>query len=124
MDDLSEGDVFRVLYPFCRGEYNHAEEDGWRTSKTWRPGVEADYCGENIENYADAMGEMVLTVVSVHKPGRFPTRVFYTRQWVDPDGRPFGKGGCKIATSEKFKRLTRGFRFPFTVDPCREHDAD
>lgn len=59
---------------------------------------------------------MALDVVATFKPGRFPERVFYTRRWVDPDGREFGKTGrLLIATAGQFRRLLKGYRHPFAV---------
>lgn len=111
--ELTEGAVFRVAYPFVRDLHSFMDEDGIGKSLTWKPGLRAVYVPAfevpDVDEVADAMGEMILTVVSVHKPGRFPTRVFFTRQWVAPDGRQFGKGKLHVATAEKFRRLARGF---------------
>ncbi|AWJ93271.1 hypothetical protein Sp245p_25955 (plasmid) [Azospirillum baldaniorum] len=111
--ELSEGAVFSVAYPFVRDIHRSMDEDGIGTSLTWKPGLRAVYVpafeAPDAEEVADAMGEMILTVVSVHKPGRFPTRVFFTRQWVTPDSRKFGKSKLHVATAEKFRRLARGF---------------
>lgn len=116
---MNEGDEIRVPYPFYLEAYQAMDEDGPHETMSWRPGTQIEDVGPygDTANFADAMGGMVLTVVSIHKPGRFPERVFYTRKFVDPTGREFGKGGCKIATAQKFKRLCQGYRFPFTVDP-------
>lgn len=69
----------------------------------------------DIEAVADAMGAQVITVVSVHRPGRFPTRVFYTRQWRDPDGKLFGKGNLRVLSIHHFRTLTRGYRHEFRL---------
>jgi hypothetical protein len=50
-------------------------------------------------------GRQILTVVDIYKPGRFPTRVFYTMKWVTPDG----KGGLKMTTVDAFRRRALGF---------------
>lgn len=58
---------------------------------------------------------MRLTVVSVHRPGRFPTRVFFTRQFVTPDGKAFGKSKLHIVTVEKFRRLSSRYQIDYTM---------
>ena len=111
-------------YPFVRYVADLYDEDDGRPYQTdgWRPGctLETD---ENAGSYfpekhyvADGTGSMVLDVVATFKPGRFPERVFYTRRWVDPDGREFGKTGkLRIATTGQFRRLLKGYRHPFEV---------
>ncbi len=118
MSDIAEGMVFRVRYPFTLEDYKGFDADGPYTSKTWQPGVRMEWCcPDDTEAVADAEGEMILTVVSIHKPGRFPTRVFFTRRWRDPKGREFGKPACRSVILSKFRRLTRGFQHEFIVRP-------
>lgn len=109
--DLAPGAIFNVPYPMIRAEF---EDFDGATKKTWRPGVRYDG-DEYLEASADGLGKMVLTVVSVHKPGRFPTRVFYTRQWITPEGKPFGKGSLKIATTDKFRRIAARYQHYFEI---------
>lgn len=107
---LSKGDGFTVVYPFVRSTYTDVSTEGYPELPTWRPGVEYRQCGpEDTEAYADAEGLARFTVVDVFKPGHYPARVFYTRKFIDPDGREFGKPGLRIATLEKFRRLTSGY---------------
>ncbi len=130
---MQAGDVFTVAYPFLRSTFEHQEMDVDgpinSTRPTWRPGTEytseAVYVGhgeydERVENVADAMGQMVLTVVSVHKPGRYPTRVFFTRQFVTPEGKAFGKTMLRMMTLAAFTRRTRGYLVPFVLRPVSE----
>ena len=89
----------------------------WRPS--WRPGVNGHRYEQQYDReiaIADGAGDQILTVVSVHKPGRFPTRVFYTRQWRSPDGVTFGKSRVHIATSEKFRRTATSYQHRWTVE--------
>lgn len=113
--DLSEGLAFEIVYPFLRDTYQACDEDGPHDVKTWRPGVE--WGGGLYRDSAgcDAEGLCRFTVVSVHKPGRYPTRVFYTRQFTNPDGKPFGKGKLHMASVEKFRRLICGYRDDYDV---------
>lgn len=123
------GRVFEVPYPFIKDTWieHYDGEDGPMTDEipTWRPGTRAESCDvgnaySHIERWAeaDAMGAQILTVVSVHKPGRFPTRVFYTRQWRDPDGKTFGKTKCRITTVPAFITLIAGYRVAFELSEC------
>lgn len=92
-------------------------EGDWGPVEVWRPGVEwerddngdADAC-------AGGVGAILLTVVSVHKPGKYPTRVFYTRQWRDPDGKVFGKTNLRVTTQDAFRRMAKGWRHDFYLD--------
>lgn len=122
--EVVAGMVFRAPYPFIREMISSQDEDGYSERLSWRPGIRQEYVGSyspesepDTEAQAEGTGEILLTIVSIHKPGRFPTRVFYTRKWKDPDGREWGKGACRCATSEKFMRLARGYRFPFVIKP-------
>ena len=97
-------------YPFVHYVANLYDEDDGCPYQTegWRPG-----CTLYV---ADGVGSMVLDVVAVFKPGRFPERVFYTRRWINPDGREFGKTSTlRIATTGQFRRLLKGYRHQFEV---------
>ena len=109
-------------YPFVRYVANLAGDDGYYQEEGWRPGCDAEDDERDEHGYsskvfvADGTGSMVLEVVATFKPGRFPERVFYTRRWIDPDGREFGKAGTlRIATTGQFRRLLKGYRHPFEV---------
>jgi hypothetical protein len=116
--NIAAGEIFKVEYPFVMEDYQMFDEDGPFAVKNWRPGVRY----ENVDNFGtvdtkiDGKGIMHLTVVDVHKPGKFPTRVFYTRQWEGPDGKRFGKGNLHITTAQHFKRLAGGYRYWDTID--------
>lgn len=115
------GQRFEVKYPFIYDDtpsgYHHPDgaplDDG-----RWRPGTRGEVrgqYGDDSGEVADAVGTQIITVVSIHKPGRFATRVFYTQKWIDPDGRTFGKNACRAMTLEKFRRRTAGFAIPYDV---------
>jgi hypothetical protein len=109
------GQVDTLPYPFVRCKWSEVDDDGMIERDGWKPGVEADQSAENTDYVADGMGRMTLTVVSVHKPGKFPVRVFFTRRFTDPEGREFGKGKCHIATAEKYRRLARCYQHDFEL---------
>lgn len=113
--EIEVGQSFTVRYPFVRSTYQYFDEDGPSESPTWKPGTRNVQYGEDCEAVADGMGEMTLTVVSTHKPGKYPMRVFCTRRFRDPDGREFGKGKLHIMTAEKFSRLSRRFGYDYRL---------
>ncbi len=128
MDDrIKEGAVISVAHPFVRDIVDICDEDGFHKQKTWVPGVRHESCGqygEDLEAVADGMGSQTLTIVSIHKPGKFPTRVFYTRLWRDPNGREFGKGKLHIKTAQAFGWIIRGYRVSFRMsDPAEQAAA-
>jgi hypothetical protein len=111
------GEVFSVAAPFVRDLFCDYANDTF--SPTWRPGVEHRLVmPDSSETYSNGVGSMVLSVVSIHKPGRFPTRVFYTREWIDPDGRRFGKPKLMTTTLGRFRSLCRGWSVDFVLDPA------
>lgn len=109
-------------YPFVRYVADLIIEDGDYRTEGWRPGCTAEEDERDEHGYpskvfvADGTGSMVLEVVATFKPGRFLERVFYTRRWIDPDGREFGKTSTlRVATTGQFRRLLKGYRHPFEV---------
>lgn len=123
---LAAGEVFEVPYPFIRDTYiDHVRGDdgNWREVKvpSWAPGTNPAAYDEAV---ADGMGAMILSVVSTcQMPGRYPDRVFYTRQWRTPDGKVFGKAGLRVATDTKFRALVAGFRFAFELTETTRKEA-
>jgi hypothetical protein len=120
---IEAGAVFKVAYPFMRIEYEKTEWDGGGVAESvissWKPGCEyvprGPY-GEDSEGVCDGEGWMVLAVVAVFKPSKYPARVFFTRQWVDPEGHQFGKNNLRIMTLQAFKRRAAGwFAEPYTI---------
>lgn len=112
----SAGEVFTIIYPFVRDTYQSFDKDGIVEVPTWKPGVRFENVGpEDVGTVADGVGKAAFTVVDVFKPGRFPTRIFFTRKFTNPDGHTFGKGGLHICTLEKFRRLTRGYQHSFGI---------
>lgn len=110
------GEIFEHAYPFVHSTYTEMDEDGCAEVPCWKPGVrfENTYHGDT-DSIADGTGKQIITVVDSFKPGRFPTRVFYTRRWVNPDGKEFGKGLLRIAAIQSFRTLVRGYRHEVTL---------
>lgn len=111
---------FLVDHPFVRSTYEEPTDDSegynTRTVPCWKPGIEfvATYSGDT-DTVAHGVGKQRLTVISRHKPGKYPERVFYVRQWIDPDGKEFGKPKLRITTAGAFKSMCRGYRYQFEV---------
>jgi hypothetical protein len=109
---------FIIEYPFVRSTYTEQDEEGMSEVACWKPGVEfvpTGQYGEDVDTVAHGVGKQRLTVISRHRPGKFPERVFYVRQWIDPDGKAFGKPKLRITTACAFTTLCRGYRYHFEV---------
>ena len=119
--DKTSQETYTVEHPFVRAEYQFWEMDSEGAASvkrpTWKPGVKAeDITGHgDVDYFCDGIGKQVLSVVSRHKPGKYPERVFYLRAWIDPDGKRFGKSALRIATKEKFDRICRGYRYEYAL---------
>lgn len=121
MAEIEPGQVFTVAHPFVREEVSLPPDDpdatGLNLVMSWRPGIrheQTDQWGSS-DTFAEGIGAQILTVVSVHRPGRYPARIFYTRQWRDPAGKLFGKPNLRIKAVSAFKTLVKGYRHGFTV---------
>jgi len=114
-----EGQTFEVECPFVVSVYEDVDEGGYYRRPTWKPGVlfeMADPYGDSANAIAHGMGAVKYTVVSVHQlPKPYPTRVFFTRKWVRPDGVEFGKSRLHVMTLPQFRRRLRGY-VPAGVD--------
>lgn len=103
---IEPGASFKVQFPFVMVVGHTIGEDCPSFFPSWKPGVEPDNTGAHY--HGD--GFMVLTVVSVHKPGNYHQRVFYTRKWIDPSGKVFGKDTLKVTSQGNFRRLISGYK--------------
>lgn len=109
---------YDIVFPFLVTTFSPLpESDGEggvsfpEERETWRPGW-APYANQYTEgSYCHGWGREFRKVVSIHKPGRYPERVFYTRLWLDPDGRAFGKGSLRMTTTAAFKSWASGARY-------------
>ena len=118
---LAPGAIFVTTAPFVRYETEIPDVDGMCRIKGWRPGAfgEAVPLGpDDVTNGADAEGQVEYRVVSVHSPPGFPTRVFFTRAFITPDGvRLNGVRSRKlrVATVHAFRRRIKGWPVPYTI---------
>lgn len=108
-----KGQQFEVVFPFVTVTIELDREDG--PFDSWKPGTRCETVSDAKEqnDVADGQGKMILTVVDVFKPGKYPERVFFTRAFVDPDGKSFGKGKLRMTTTSTFRRLICGYRYPY-----------
>ena len=118
--EIVAGETIEFSYPFIHDTFSRMDEDGLSESKCWRPGVRQESNDHHHqESFADGIGQQSVTVVSVHKPGKFPQRVFFTRKWRDPSGKTFGKPNLHIISIGRFRSLIRGYRHDFELVSAR-----
>jgi hypothetical protein len=115
-DEFKIGAEIEVAHPFVREEYHGFDEDGPFKRMTWRPGVRPEpVYPDDAEEVADGIGTQIITIISIHKPGRYPTRIFFTRRWRDPQGHEFGKTKLCTAVQSAFRTRCNGYRHEFRV---------
>jgi hypothetical protein len=121
---IVSGETYEVDYPFVRSTYKKYDFDGNSgmdyvsdSMDTWAPGVENVACApDDSEAVADGLGKMALTVVSVHElPKPYKARVFFVRQWIDPDGKRFGKRTLRIMGIAAFRRRLSGYVVEYRI---------
>lgn len=107
------GETYEVECPFVRDTWTEMDADGVAEVPTWRPGVEwKPISPEDYEPVADAFGKVLYTVVSVHElPRPYHPRVYFVREWIDPDGKRFGNKKLRIMGMQAFKRRMAGYRY-------------
>lgn len=52
-----------------------------------------------------------------YKPGRYPTRTFFTQTFVDPDGAVMKTSALRIKTKYAFEKMVKEFPFEFEIEP-------
>lgn len=115
-DAIQPGKIYEVAYPFTLDDFSGHDEDGPFTTKTWRPGVRFEFVHpDDSEAVADGEGKMLLEVVSTHKPGKWPERIFYLRRWIAPNGKGFGKRKMRIATAQNFRRIASRYQHEYRL---------
>lgn len=113
---IKSGQEFQFAYPYFREEVELFDGEGMAKMMSWRPGVRyVNVYPDDSKAVADGIGKQIITVISIHKPGRFPERVFFTRKWLSPDGRLFGKPKLHAKTAQVFRRLIQGYRYDYEL---------
>ncbi len=113
---FTAGDAIEFPYPFIRGEFDKWDEEGSYKVLSWQPGVRYEENGySGTVTIADGIGKQMVNVISIHKPGRFPERVFFTRRWETPDGIIFGKKHLRMKTTQVFRKLVAGYEYEYEL---------
>ena len=116
MVEIDEGDVFTVKFPFYRNIYSYHDNEGIIEEECWTPGT--TWIGtppDDTTCIANGHGYVKYTVVSIFKPGKYPTRVFFTRKFIDPDGKVFGKNKLYITTVSAFRNRIKGYQHEYEM---------
>jgi len=110
--EIESDKTYEVEFPFVRTTFTEFDQDGASEVPTWAPGVQYEMVApDDSIPVAHGMGKMLLRVVSVHKlPKPYHTRIFFVRQWADPDGKTFGKTNLRILGIQAFRRRLSGYR--------------
>lgn len=118
---MNPGDVFTIVYPFVMDSVWIDPETG-APEDSWRPGTTEQYIDPfgGTDTFAHGEGTCTYTVVSTHKPGTYPLRVFYTREYTDPDGHTFGSGKLQVHSLTHFRRLIKGYRQEYQIGRAAE----
>jgi hypothetical protein len=115
---LVAGEQFVVApYPFIRSSVTLCGEEGPYAVQGWRPGTLRPESFSGLgDPVAHGEGKQRLTVVTVCPlPGRYQDRVFYLREWEDPDGKVFGKKQVRICGIQKFAKILSGYGYPYAL---------
>lgn len=108
------GAVIVIVHPFVKEKYSGLDEDGPYERMSWRPGIRTEFVGpETTDTLADGVGAQIITIISNHKPGKYPARVFFTRSWRDPDGHQFGKTKLRMTTAGALRSICNGYRHEY-----------
>lgn len=120
--EITAGKVFEVPYPFKMGKFTEFDECGSYVDERYVPGF---YIAKDDDDLpaADAMGAAIYEVVSIHKPGKYLDRVFYTRRWRCPEGICFGGGRLMACSITKFRKLLKGCAYGFNLDGVWVHKS-
>ena len=114
--ELKIGKQYKVKFPFVGTVYNGYDHDGYFQEESWKPGCRSEQVDQyDFEFVADGEGVMILTIIDIHKPGKYPERVFYTRKWRDPEGKEFGAMKLHITTTPTFKRRASGYYHAYRI---------
>jgi len=107
------GAYYEIGYPFIRDATNAGGFAKWKPGCRWdRSVARYDRVGK-----CDAMGTMLVSVKGVYTPPSYPTRVFFTKRWIDPSGSEFGRNTLRCYALGAFTYLVKGFKHPFEIAP-------
>lgn len=109
------GDVFERDHPFTwTTERGSAPDD---VHERWRPGAwNIDSVGEDVLPSCTALGRVKFTVISMHRPPGYQERVFFTREFITPDGEKYAPARLMNCIARKFRKDVAAFPFRFDVE--------
>lgn len=126
-DTPTVGAIFERWWPFHLIKESRRAPDGSPlTDGFWCAGWETesggDYGEDAIQTW-NGEGAQVRTVISIHKPGpTFAPRIFYVRQWRNPEGEIIGKRRLFVETEGAFRRFLSGATLHFLAEARGEQD--
>lgn len=114
--------TYEVEFPFVRSTYEEWDEGGSAEVPTWKPGFDWEQVDESsADPVADGFGKVLYTVVSVHElPKPYHPRIYFVREWIDPDGKRFGNKKLRIMGIQAFRRRLCAYRVAGRVVEPRE----
>ncbi len=108
-------------HPFTRCIVTGWDELEGKTykEKRWRPGAWAtEYLQpDDACQAAHSEGECIFRVKGEYKPGRYPNRIFFTQQFIDPDGNTMKESYLRIKTQSAFLNQVKKFPFEYSIIP-------
>lgn len=115
--EFAAGEVFERDHPFTWVVEHRGDLD--RENERWRPGAwETKYIyPDSAVAIANGVGRVKFTVVSSHRPPGYPTRVFFTRQFFQPDGEAYASSKLRNCIASKFAKDIEKFPFEYEVEP-------
>lgn len=102
--------VYKVTHPFCK----YPLSDG---THAWTIGceVEEDRTGRDTW-YCHGEGKKVMTEISRHTPPGYGEKVFFSVQYIDPDGNEIGQKRLHMLGVKAFERRASGFIHDYEVE--------
>lgn len=107
-----EGDVIYRPHPFTRMIHRFPaifDQPGY-ADQWWRPGA---WDHDGYDNIAHGTGQVLFRVVCIAAPPGYPRRVLYTRQFIDPHGKPMKKSGLLCHAIGTFRQRIKPLRLGY-----------
>lgn len=118
LHELQPGAVFEREHPFTLVIENQG--DPTFEHERWRPGAWETWADDGSDDpvtaKAHGLGRVKFTVVSTHRPPGYPERVFFKREFTNPDGEKYAPGRLMNSVRRKFLRDVAAFPFRFEVE--------
>lgn len=102
--------VHEVAHPFCKS----TQMDG---SVIWYIGceIEQDRMGGDTW-YAHGEGKKIITEVSRHTPPGYGEKVFFTTEYIDPDGNKVSRKRLQMLGVKAYERRLLGFIRDYEIE--------